>query len=273
MRELLPRVGSVILRDMLDNLCKFLAETFPQDYATWLLGHPIPLTRLSPTELSAEPIRADSLILEQSEDVVLHLEFQTEPDATMPLRMLDYWVRVYRRFPHKTMHQVVIYLKKTQSEQVYRDRFQVGNTVHTYRVVRLWEQPLAPFLSYPGLLPLAVLTQVENPTIVLREIATILETIPDNATRRNLATATAVFGGLVVSPDIVKAIFRSEVMKESAIYQEILQEGRQEGHREGEAIGQLQARLELAQKLLQRGMSREEVIGLTGLVESQLPQG
>jgi predicted transposase YdaD len=51
---------------MFDNLCKFLAESFSEDYAAWLLGRPIKLTKLSLTELSLEPIRADSLILEQS---------------------------------------------------------------------------------------------------------------------------------------------------------------------------------------------------------------
>ncbi|MFM7384033.1 MAG: flagellar assembly protein H, partial [Microcystaceae cyanobacterium] len=73
---------------MFDNLCKFLAESFSEDYATWLLGRPIKLTKMSPTELSLEPIRADSLILEQSEEVVLHLEFQTEPEESMGFRML-----------------------------------------------------------------------------------------------------------------------------------------------------------------------------------------
>lgn len=62
-----------------DNTCKFLAETFPSDIATWLLGAPVPLTTLDPQELSAEPIRADSLIVLQSAERVLHIEFQTEP--------------------------------------------------------------------------------------------------------------------------------------------------------------------------------------------------
>jgi len=117
---------------MFDNVCKFLAENFSEDYSTWLLGRPVTLTKLSPTELSLEPIRADSLILEQSEDLVLHLEFQTEPDESMGFRMLDYRVRVYRCFPNKTMHQVVIYLKPTKSNLVYQDSFQLGETIHRY---------------------------------------------------------------------------------------------------------------------------------------------
>jgi predicted transposase YdaD len=52
---------------MYDNICKFIAENFKDDLATWLLGSPIKLTELSPTELSSEPIRADSLILLQSD--------------------------------------------------------------------------------------------------------------------------------------------------------------------------------------------------------------
>ena len=185
---------------MLDNVCKYLAETFSADYATWLLGKSVTLTTLSPQELSLEPIRADSLILEQSDDLVLHLEFQTEPDETMGFRMLDYRVRVHRRFPNKTIHQVVIYLKKTGSPLVYQDHFQLPETSHRYRVIRLWEESPEPFLSSPGLLPLAVLTQSQSATERLREVALTLDTIEDRSTKANLTTATAVFGGLVVKP-------------------------------------------------------------------------
>ncbi len=203
---------------MFDNVCKFLAENFSEDYATWLLGRPVTLTKLSPTELFLEPIRADSLILEQSEDLVLHLEFQTEPDEKMSFRMLDYRVRVYRRFPNKTMHQVVIYLKPTQSTLVYQDSFQVGKTTHRYRVVRLWEESTELFLNSLGLLPLASLSKSSDPRIILRKVAQSLKSIADNNVRQNLTAATAVFGGLVVKPNIVKTILRSQFMKESAVY-------------------------------------------------------
>lgn len=84
---------------MFDTICKFLIETFSIDFASWLLGEPIALTELSPSELSLEPIRADVLILMQSDSLVLHVEFQTQPDPEIPFRMLDYRVRGYRRFP------------------------------------------------------------------------------------------------------------------------------------------------------------------------------
>lgn len=72
---------------MFDNVCKFLVETFTADFATWLLGAPVPLTQLSPAELSLEPIRADALVLLEAAASVLHLEFQTRPDPDLPFRM------------------------------------------------------------------------------------------------------------------------------------------------------------------------------------------
>ena len=253
---------------MFDNACKFLAENFSEDYATWLLGRPVQLTKLSPTELSLEPIRADSLILEQSEDLVLHLEFQTEPDEKMGFRMLDYRVRVYRRFPLKTMHQVVIYLKPTKSALVYQDSFQLGETIHRYRVVRLWEQSSEVFLKKGGLFPLAILTESENPIIRLREVAQRLDTIEDLGMRANLMAATALFAGLVMEPETIKTILRNDIMKESAFYQDILQEGRLEGRLEGEREG----KLKVGQQLLQLGMSLSQVAQVTGFSEQELQQ-
>lgn len=134
---------------MFDTVCKFLVETFPTDFATWLLGEPIALSELSPSELSLEPIRADALILLQSEEVVLHIEFQTQPDPAIPFRMFDYRVRVHRRFPGKTMQQVVIYLQPTQSDLVQQTAFALEKTQHEFEVIRLWEHPVDDFLTVP----------------------------------------------------------------------------------------------------------------------------
>nr|WP_265579868.1 hypothetical protein [Romeria gracilis] len=41
---------------MFDTVCKFLAETFSADFASWLLGESVTLSKLSPSELSLEPI-------------------------------------------------------------------------------------------------------------------------------------------------------------------------------------------------------------------------
>lgn len=40
---------------MYDDTCRFLAEHFSADFASWLLGEPVTLTELKPSELSLEP--------------------------------------------------------------------------------------------------------------------------------------------------------------------------------------------------------------------------
>jgi predicted transposase/invertase (TIGR01784 family) len=255
---------------MYDNICKFIAETFPEDIATWLLGTPVPLTELSPTELSVEPIRADTLILLQSDDLVLHVEFQTKPDDTLPFRMLDYRVRVYRRFPEKPMKQVVVYLQPTGSPLVRQTAFRLEKTYHEFEVVRLWEQPAEVFLNTPGLLPFAVLGQTDEPERVLGRVAREIESIERSRQRSNLAASTAILAGLKLDREAINQILRREIMQESSFYQQLLEEGRQEGRQEGLQEGRQEERRAIALNLLSSGMSVEQVASLTGLSLEQV---
>ncbi|NEO88407.1 MAG: Rpn family recombination-promoting nuclease/putative transposase [Spirulina sp. SIO3F2] len=268
---------------MYDNLCKYLIEQFPEDFATWLLGETIALVELSPKELSNEPIRADSLILLQGQDIILHVEFQTRPDPKMGQRMADYFLRVHRKFPHKRMHQVVVYLQKTSSPLVKQDQFKAGNMQHGFNVVRLWEKPIEEFLDSPGLLPLALLSQASEPVeqaeeaqqlAVLRRVAQRIELIPDQETRANLNAAAAIFAGLKLKPELVFQILRSKAMEESAVYQEILRQGEQRGIEKGRREGRQEERYALLRKIipiLQRlGVPVEPVLSVVGLTLADL---
>jgi len=87
-------------------------------------------------------IQADLILPQLGQS--LHLEFQTEPQSNPPLffRMLNYWVRLYRQYGWQhghTIEQVVIFLKQIKTEAANIEQFAVGNTMHRYRVVRLWE--------------------------------------------------------------------------------------------------------------------------------------
>ncbi|HEY9802223.1 MAG TPA: Rpn family recombination-promoting nuclease/putative transposase [Leptolyngbyaceae cyanobacterium] len=247
---------------MFDNVCKFLAESFSSDFATWLLNEPITLTQLSPSELSLEPIRADALILLQSDEIVLHLEFQTKPSAEIPFRMADYRLRVYRRFPHKRMRQVVIYLQPSDSELVYQTEFVLENSRHRFEVIRLWEQPSDVFFNYPGLLPFATLTQTDDQRRTLEEVAEVLESLQDTRIRSNLAASTAVLAGLVLNKDVIRRILRSDIMRESVIYQDILQEGIEQGIEQNTQ--------EIAIKMINKGINLETIVDVTGLSIEQL---
>lgn len=218
---------------MYDNVCKFLAENYSRDFAQWLLGEPLFFTQLSPSELSLEPIRADALILLESDQIILHLEFQTEPDPKMSFRMLDYRTRVYRRFPKKNMRQVVIYLKETSSPLVQENAFILPNTRHEYEVLRLWEIPAEKMLGLSGLLPLANLGKTPNRPEILRQVAAKIDNIEGRTEKSNLAAATAILAGLVLSKEIIGSLLREEIMRESVIYQDIRESGKAQGREEG----------------------------------------
>jgi predicted transposase/invertase (TIGR01784 family) len=203
---------------MFDPTCKFLAENFPADFATWLLGEPITLTKLSPTELSLEPIRADSLILLSSADTIVHLEFQTEPDSIMAFRMADYYLRLFRRFPNKRIIQIVIYLTPMGSELVHQNVFETEVMRHQFQVIRLWEQPTQPFLEATGLLP-------PDKAQTLRQVAAKIDAIPEKRVQSNIAAASGILAGLKLERDFINQVLRKDIMQQSVIYQEWIEEG------------------------------------------------
>jgi predicted transposase/invertase (TIGR01784 family) len=235
---------------MFDNICKFLAETYSEDFAKWLLGESISFQQLSPSELSLEPIRADSLIILESSNIILHLEFQTQPDSTIPFRMIDYCVRIYRRYPEKRLHQVVIYLKPTTSELVYQNSFTISQTRHEFKVIRLWEVKSTELLEYEGLLPLAVLGKTEDTRATLSQVAREIDKITDRRERSNVAASTQILAGLVLEKELIRKILREEIMKESVIYQDIIAEGIAKGEAQGIVKGEASLILRLLNRKL-----------------------
>ena len=255
---------------MIDNICKFLAESFSSDFASWILGEAIALTKIEPSELSGEPIRADSVIFLESTAIVLHIEFQTEPNKNIPFRMTDYQLRLYRKFPEKQIHQVVIYLSPSQSRLVYENTFNIGRLNHEFNIIRLWEQPTEIFQRYQGLLPFAVLTNNQDPEETLRQVARQIENIEDKQVQSNVAASTAIISGIALNKEIIQRLLRSEIMKESVIYQEILLAGKAEGIAEGEAKGKTQERNQIALNMLRSNIAPDLVAQLTGLTLKQV---
>jgi predicted transposase/invertase (TIGR01784 family) len=267
---------------MIDNICKFLAETFPTDFASWLLGEPITLTTLKPSELSVEPIRADSVIFLRSAKIILHIEFQTDPNKNIPFRMADYRLRQYRQFPDLEVYQVVIYLTPSRSPLVHENTFSVGELNHRFNVIRLWEQPTEIFRKYRGLLPFAALSQTNNPEETLRQVAKQIENIADKQVQSNVAASTAIISGIALNQEIIQRLLRSEIMKESVIYQAILREGMAEGEAkglaEGEAKGEAKGLAEgkaettnqIALNMLRSNIAIDLVVQITGLSLKQV---
>ncbi|WP_228059183.1 hypothetical protein [Nostoc sp. LEGE 06077] len=187
--------------------------------------------------------------------------------SDMPFRMADYYLRIYRRYPNKQIHQVVIYLDKTSSEKVYQTTFTTAKMRHEFSVIRLWEQPPEIFLRTPGLLPFAVLSATENKASTLQQVAAAVDKIDERRTQSNISAAAAILAGLVLDQEVIGRLFRRDIMSESVIYQMIQNEAEEQGRNK-------KAR-EIAANMLVEGMSIDLITRLTGLppeVVQQLQQ-
>ncbi len=213
-----------------DNILKYLVEQFPYDFAKWLVNatEDEELTILK-TELSIEPITTDGLVFMKIGNQILHLEFQTLPysDPPMPLIMLDYWVRLRKKYNYK-ITQVVIFLKETSYELVFIDEFREENTIHRYQVIRMWEMNPELFLDNGGLLPLAALAKSTQPRNLLAQVSDKVDTIKDKAMQSSISACVQLLAGIRHDNDFIKALFREEIMKESVVYQSIVQEAQEE---------------------------------------------
>lgn len=216
-----------------DNLCKLLAEKYPDRFALWLLGEVPSSIQVLKSELSIEPIRADAVTFLGTGNRILHLEFQVkvETDPPLSLRILDYWVRLYRLY-RLPIDQVVIFLKPPPPGTVIESAFVMGQTQHQYRVIKMWEQDPATFLSDPALLPLATLAATDNPSGLLYQVAEQVSMIETESQQREVAAYSQLLAGLKFDKQMIRQVFRSEAMQESVIYQEILQEGETKGRQE-----------------------------------------
>lgn len=147
-----------------DNVCKVLAEKYPADFVRWLIAEESTNVKVLKTELSLEPIRADSVTFLQTANQILHIEFQTltQSNPAIPFRMLDYSVRLKRQYKCPVV-QVVIFLQETDDEIAFTEEYVDDTTRHRYRAVRMWEQDSSLFLSNSALLPLAPLCRTDSP--------------------------------------------------------------------------------------------------------------
>jgi predicted transposase/invertase (TIGR01784 family) len=236
-----------------DNVYKLLAEKYPTDFVRWLIAEePIDIKVLK-TELSIEPIRADSVVFLQTANRILHIEFQTltQSKPPIPFRMLDYAVRLQRQYDCPIV-QIVIFLQETDDEIASTEAYINETTIHRYRTVRMWEEDPRFFLAHEALLPLAPLCQTDSPRDLLSQVAREVAKIEESEARRNTAACTEILAGLRFEKSLIRQLLSEDIMQESVIYQDILQKGERQGEIKGRQEGERQE----AFKFLNRQLSR-----------------
>ncbi|MGH9838999.1 MAG: Rpn family recombination-promoting nuclease/putative transposase [Blastocatellia bacterium] len=270
MKRTPPRSPDKPARGASDNLCKRLAEEYPDQFAQWLFGAGGKV-KVDKTELSREPVRADSVIFSRDENETLHAEFQTtmKSNVPVPLRMLDYYVGLKRRNPKRRVRQVLVVLKPTGEE--IPDRYEDERTVHIFDVVKVWMLNPAVLLQHEGLLPLATLCQTESGEKLLKDVAARINRIKSPEQRRETLNWSRVLAGLRYNKGLVyKTLKESDMLEESVVYQDILQKGRQRGLQEGERKGERRGLRKGIKQGLEQG-EKKVALSLLALKVGKLP--
>ena len=118
------------------------------------------------------------------------------------------------------------------------------------------------------MLPFATLSQTDNKAQTLERVAQVIEELSDTQIRSNVAASAAVLAGLVLNKDLIKRILRSDIMRESVIYQDILHEGQAQGLE----LGSEQKAQEIATNMLNEGVAIALIVRVTGLTIEQVQQ-
>ena len=103
---------------------------------------------------------------------------------------------------------------------------------------------------------------------MLSLVSRSLETISQKQVQSNLAAATSILAGLVLNRETIKKILRSDIMRESVIYQDILEEGEEKGLQKGKD----EKARQIALKMLSAGFSIPEIARFTDLSPDAIEQ-
>ncbi|MBA3824696.1 MAG: hypothetical protein H0X24_12480 [Ktedonobacterales bacterium] len=232
-----------------DSAFKLLVQYQPQQYVDRFFPFPGAVyAGMLPTELAREPLRADVLLrvrypAEGGQYYGLHFEAQTKADKYIERRLCTYNLLAEEQYDDLVMLSTVVYFERCPTPTPPWQRFGPdGRVMHQfdYTVVKLWEIPVADWLSsgQVGLLPLVPF--LKGATVAdLEGVSEALEQIPDPLQRANTTYYTISFAKRVFTVPVVNDFLRRNKMidtliKESPFYSEIIELGREEGVVTGE---------------------------------------
>ncbi len=188
---------------------------------------------------------ADRVILIEQRDQpveVIHLEFQSSADPTLPERLSVYNGHCALRFKVEAVESVVILLRPAANLKVLngvhkrKTRRRRQNLRFTYRVIRLYELNPEPFLTGPlPMLALAPFTRVAQDRLGAM-LDRIRERLVTEGSDRDLVEVLGLIytmAGLRPEPDAASLLtrrIRTMIdLRHSSTARELVEEGRSEG--------------------------------------------
>ena len=203
-----------------------------------------------PTEFpSARDRRVDTLVA-LTDHRILHLEWQTGYDPSMPYRMLGYWLLIALAYPDRVIEQVVI---QVGGRKPVAPGLETATLSFRYRVIDSRDIDPVPLLESGAINDaiLAILFGTDDLTLKVRAILRRIAQL-DAPARRDAVTQLLILAGLRGAVGLV--LEEAKVMPLQITYEndpyltELVRKGRIEGESIGEARGEALALIRLIEK-------------------------
>ncbi len=221
-----------------DTTTKFLVETYPADWVSFLRGGRPGTIDVVDANLSVVSAEVDNVLRVGGRAPWLaHLEFQSSYDATMGRRLVRYsaMLNLQHDLP---VASVLVLLRPEADGPAITGQHQLalpGEAPYlqfSYAVRRIWQEPAEGLVNGAiGTLPLAPLGDVRDSAMpgVLRLVDERLAREAPGAEANRLRMVTYILLGLRYPPSVVDQLMPGlEHMRDSSTYQAILDQGRVE---------------------------------------------
>ena len=232
----------------IDTISKYLIQHYPDHFARFALAREnVEVIEVIETEqLTVEDRRTDSLIRVRigEEEALVHHEFQTTDDPSMPLRMAGYMIRAIEQHG-LPVSSSVIYLRRSAGRRdpgYYIQDFLGRRVLIEYTVIRLSEIEGQDIIDGgpSGLFPFASL--MKRPVGIdseawLRHCVDATNALPvDESIKVDFLGRLMILSGLEYDPILINRILLQEglmdaIMRESSFAQYIKQQGIEQGER------------------------------------------
>lgn len=267
-----------------DAILKTMLEACPPDWPR-LIGESVFQVDVIDADISTVSGAADKVLhIKDTDEWILHFEFQVGPDAAKP-RKINLYNSVLEDRTGLPVQSVLILLRPEAYLRAYSGRYErsLPKMTQAYRqfdydVLKVWQIPASHFLSGIGTLalaPISDITEAELPA-VLKEMKRRLGSRTPPSVKEQIWTSAYVLAGLRYKEEITGPLFEETLcMEESTTYQAILRKGEARGSiatmqktllRQGE----LRFQLVPSKKALAKLMKISDAETLEGLTEKIL---
>lgn len=237
-----------------DITTKYLIQAYPDDWMSFLGIDTSGGVTVVDAKLSAVSAEVDKVVqVGGATPWLVHVEFQSTYDLTMPERLLRYNTMLHLEY-RMAVESTLVLLRRSADGPSVTGMYQVAvpqrraYLTFEYGVRRLWQEQASEILSGPlGTAPLAPLgasSQAELPALLGALDRRFVEEA-EHAEAERLRVVTYTLLGLRYPREIADQLMPGRrTMRDSSTYMAIVEEGLAEGRAEGLAEGLAEGRAE-----------------------------